>query len=79
MTGYTATETRNHFQAAVIRASPKVGHISVVLQRISVVNDECVESNMTNDPSISPSETLRESPMSSRATTSVCVQPGQKV
>jgi hypothetical protein len=79
ITGYTATETRNHFQAAVIHASPKVGHISVVLQRISVVNDECVESNMTNDPSISPSDNLRGSPMSSLATTSVFVQPGQKV
>ncbi|EFX63392.1 hypothetical protein DAPPUDRAFT_335520 [Daphnia pulex] len=79
MTGYTATETRNHFQAAVIHESPKVGHISVVLQRISVVNDEYVESNMTNETSISPSETLRESPLSSSATTSVCVQPGQNV
>jgi hypothetical protein len=79
MTGYTATETRNHFQAAVIHESPKVGHISVVLQRISVVNEEYVESNMTNETSISPSETLRESPMSSSATTSVCVQPGQNV
>jgi hypothetical protein len=77
MTGNTATETRNLFQEAVIHAGPKWEHISVVLQRISVVNDECLESNMTNDPSISPSETLRESP--SCATALVCVQPAQKV
>jgi hypothetical protein len=79
MTGCTATETRNHFQAAVIHAGPKWENISVVLQIISVVNDERVERNMTNDPSISLSETSRESPMSSSATTSVCVQPSQKV